>query len=145
MQMLYSMLWLLASSPAAAAGLSQPPVAPVVGPDWEVIDSDGASKTYIDPAGSTRQGDVARVRLVAVNDAVNVQGVKSALVVVEIDCRTGAGGMIEGRRYRADGTQLDGGPIPPEERSTRIPAAGSREAHLVARTCGGHGGGDERH
>jgi hypothetical protein len=136
-QMLYSILSLLTSSPADTAGLPQPPAAPVVGPDWELIDSEGGARTYLDRVGLTRQGDVARVRLVTINDAVNVQGVKSAMSVVEIDCRTGAGAMIEGRRYRSDGTQLDGGIIPAEQRESRVPEAGSRGARLAARACSG--------
>ena len=135
MRWLYPILPTLAS-PAVAAGFLQAPVAPVVGPNWELIDNDGAAKTYIDPAGSSRHGDLARVRLVSINDEVNFQDVKSALTVVEIDCRAGSGVVIEEGRFRADGTQIDGGLVPPEERRTRVAAPGSREARLVARACG---------
>ena len=118
---------------AADPGL---PPAPAVGPSWETVDGDGTSLTLLDRAGVRWRGRVARARFLSINERVNAEGVSMALVVLELDCRTGAGAVIEARRYRADGSQIDGGIVPAAARERRIPAAGSRDSRLAAPLCG---------
>jgi hypothetical protein len=74
--------------------------------------------------------------LFSINYEEDAEGVMATLAAVEMDCRTGAGTTLERRRYRFDGTQIDGGIVPQAQREPRVPAAGSREARIAAHLCG---------
>jgi len=119
-----------------AADPALPPAPPVIDRSWELIDGDSDTLTFLDRVGSRRRGQVVRARLVSFYEPESAEGVTEALTMFEIDCRTGAGTVVEERRYKANGLQIDGGVVPPGERQSRVPAIGTRDARLAARLCG---------
>jgi hypothetical protein len=134
----FSLVTLASLAPSQLeAGESTPAsAAPVVGRDWEMIDGDSETRTFLDPAGSTRRGNLVRARLVSIYEQVNDEGVGIALAVVEIDCRAGVVVIVEERLYASNSMEIDGGIIPPAARQSRVPAAGTKDARLVLRFCG---------
>jgi hypothetical protein len=135
---------LLALAMLASPAIAQPgraasdpgPVAPAIGPGWEMIDGDSATQTFLDLARATRRRGVVRARLLSINERDDARGASAASVVLEIDCRSGAGTVVDARRYRFDGSRIDGGIVPAAERERRVPPAGSRDARLATRLCG---------
>ena len=130
----FTMLASIAFSRLDAADPGSPP--PVIDRSWEVIDGDSETLTFLDRAGSRHRGQIVRARLYSFHDAPNPEGLSGVLTVIEIDCATGAATLVERRRYKRYDVPLDGGIVPPEQRLTRVPVPGSREARFTARLCG---------
>jgi hypothetical protein len=133
------------SSRLDAADPNSPPPPPVLDRSWEIIDGDNEGLTFLDRVGSRHSRQVVRARLFSIYSPVDPGGASGALTLVEIDCRTGAGAVVERRRYKANARQIDGGIVPPAERLSQVPAIGTREARVAARLCGhsGAAGSDE--
>jgi hypothetical protein len=113
------------------------PPAPVQRPSWrQFIGSPGSGSTmYVDMASVRRTGDIALTTLYLINDAPTDAGIKSMVMMLDINCRAHNALLVEAHGYTANGDYVNGSQY---SRTGRVPqdsAPGSDDARLEQWVC----------
>jgi len=125
----------LAMQPAVPPA-ARPP-APVQRPSWRLfLGGPGSGATmYVDMASVRRTGDIALTTLYTINDAPTEAGIKSMMMMVDINCSAHNALLVEAHAYTATGDYVNGSQYGRAGRVPQNAAPGSDDARLEQWVC----------